>query len=223
VSLNTEQQTSVGQTIARHNVKPVTNVNFSIAVGTKVPTPVQLRALPSDLATFIPQYRGYSYFVVEEQIVIVDPGAHEIVAIIPYTGSSATAQTLETSASKPRETVEASTPKPRSVKETSKPKPRSVVQKPMTTRSVNLNTEDKSVASRHASEPRVTTEKSATPRHATEQKRATRTVSKREYREREAGPRAVTVEELQEPVYREAPRRGGFFGLFRTNDDDDDY
>jgi hypothetical protein len=224
VALNTEQQTSIGQTIARHNVKPVSNVNFSIAVGTKVPTPVQLRALPSDLATFIPQYRGYSYFVVEEQIVIVDPGAHEIVAIVPYTGSTATAQTLETPASKPRETVEASTPKPRHVKETSKPKPRSIVQKPMTSRSVNLNTEEKSVTPRHASEPRVTTEKSVTPRPATEQKRTTRAVSKREYREREDAPRTVTIEELQEPpVYRAVPRRGGFFGLFRSNDDDDDY
>jgi hypothetical protein len=223
VSLNTEQQTSVGQAIARHNVKPVTNVNFSIAVGTKVPTPVQLRALPSDLTTFIPQYRGYSYFVVEEQIVIVDPGAHEIVAIVPYTGTTATAQALEISASKPRESVEASTPKARPVKETSKPKPRSVVQKPMTTRSVNLNTEEKSVTPRHASERRMTTEKSVMPRHTTEQKRTTRTVSKREYRGREDGPRTVTIEELQEPVYREAPRRGGFFGLFRSNDDDDDY
>lgn len=91
VSLNTQQQTRIGQTIARHNVKPITNVNFSISVGTQVPRSVRLRALSSDLVTFVPQYRGYSYFVVEEQIVIVEPSSHEIVAVVPYTGSTRTA------------------------------------------------------------------------------------------------------------------------------------
>jgi hypothetical protein len=91
VSLSAQQQTRIGQTIAHHNVKSITNVNFSISIGTQVPRSVQLRALPSDLVTFVPQYRGYSYFVVEEQIVIVEPSSHEIVAVMPYTGSTRTA------------------------------------------------------------------------------------------------------------------------------------
>jgi hypothetical protein len=87
VSLNVQQRTQIGQTLARHNVKPITNVNFSIAVGTAVPKSVQLRAIPADLVTFIPQYRGYSYFVVEEQIVIVEPASYQIIAIVPYAGA----------------------------------------------------------------------------------------------------------------------------------------
>jgi len=90
VSLDVQQRTQIGQTIARHNVKPVRNMNFSIAVGTAVPRSIQLRALPTDLVTFVPQYRGYSYFVVEEQIVIVEPSSTQIVAVIPYAGGSAT-------------------------------------------------------------------------------------------------------------------------------------
>lgn len=90
VSLNVQQRTQIGQTIARHNVKPVRNVNFSIAVGTAVPRSIQLRALPTDLVTFVPQYRGYSYFVVEEQIVIVEPSSTQIIAVIPYSGGTAT-------------------------------------------------------------------------------------------------------------------------------------
>jgi hypothetical protein len=89
VSLNVQQRTQLGQTIARHNVKPVTNVNFSISVGTAVPRSIQLNALPADLVTIVPQYRGYSYFVVEEQIVIVEPSSVQIVAVIPYSGSTA--------------------------------------------------------------------------------------------------------------------------------------
>jgi hypothetical protein len=88
VALNAQQQTQVGQAIAQRNVTPLTNVNFSIAIGTQVPRSVQLRALPSDLVTFVPDYRGYSYFVVEEQIMIVEPASHEIVAIVPYAGAA---------------------------------------------------------------------------------------------------------------------------------------
>jgi hypothetical protein len=90
VSLNVQQRTQLGQTIARHNVKPVTDVNFSISVGTAVPRSIQLNALPADLVTIVPQYRGYSYFVVEEQIVIVEPSSVQIVAVIPYSGGTAT-------------------------------------------------------------------------------------------------------------------------------------
>ena len=205
VTLNTEQQTSIGQTIARHNVKAITNVNFSIAIGTKVPTSVQLRALPSDLVTFVPKYRGYSYVVVEEQIMIVDPGTHEIVAIVPYTAAAPeiTTRTVETE-KPPAPGAE----KPVAQKPvTAKP----VAHKPMVTRSVNLNTGLKSEARRPA----------------IEQRRTTRSVVRREYRE-ERVPRTVTVEEDAEPrpvpLQRgprffedddEGPRPGGFFGFFR--------
>ena len=87
VSLNAQQRTQVGQVIARTNVRPATNVNFSISVGTAVPRSVTVHALPAELVTIVPQYRGYSYFVVEEQVVIVEPSSHQIVAVMPYTGS----------------------------------------------------------------------------------------------------------------------------------------
>jgi len=85
-----QQRTQIGQSLARHSVKPVTNVNFSISVGTAVPRSVRLSALPADLVTIVPQYRGYSYFVVEEQIVIVEPASTQIVAVIPYSGGTGT-------------------------------------------------------------------------------------------------------------------------------------
>lgn len=212
VALDTQQQTSMGQAIASHKVKPLTNVTFSMAIGTKVPGSVQLRALPSDVATFVPQYRGYSYFVVEEQMVIVDPGTQAIVAIVPYTASAVASNPVEvapaaqTSEKRTTKFHEASTRK----------HPRPIAQKPMVIRSVNLNTE----------------ERSATRRASTERK-ATRTVSKRDYRERDPAAReyrepervapTVTIEDYPQPVYREMPRRRGFFGLFGGGSDDDDY
>jgi len=198
VALDTQQQTSIGHAIAQRGIKPLTNVNFSIAVGTKVPAPVQLRALPADVVTFLPQYRGYSYVVVEEQIVVVNPGSHEIVAIVPFASSAPPTQTVETSTIKTRER--------------SKPKPGAVAQKPMISRSVNLNTEERGAPRRHATEPRATL-RTVTKREIREGERAPRI-------EVERAPRAVTVEESAAPVYREPPRRRGFFGFFRNDDDD---
>lgn len=57
---------------------------------------MQLNALPADLVTIVPQYRGYSYFVVEEQIVIVEPSSVQIVAVIPYAGGTPTHATAPT-------------------------------------------------------------------------------------------------------------------------------
>jgi hypothetical protein len=58
-------------------------------VGVTVPRSVQLYPLSADLVTVVPQFRGYSFFVVEERIVIVERGSLEIVAIVPYAARQA--------------------------------------------------------------------------------------------------------------------------------------
>jgi hypothetical protein len=59
----------------------VTNVDFSISVGTVVPQHVRLVAVPDVIIEIHPQWRGFLYFVVEERIIIVDRN-HRIVAIL---------------------------------------------------------------------------------------------------------------------------------------------
>jgi hypothetical protein len=80
--LSTEQRTKITSVIKQQNVAPVTNVNFSISVGTRVPRDVRFHTLPADVVTIYPQWRGYRYILVREEIVIVDPNTFEIVAII---------------------------------------------------------------------------------------------------------------------------------------------
>ena len=80
--LSTEQRTKITTVIKSQNVRPVTNVNFSISVGTRVPRDVSFHALPSRVATIYPEWRSYKYILVNEQIVIVDPNTFEIVAIL---------------------------------------------------------------------------------------------------------------------------------------------
>jgi len=57
-------------------------VNFNIAVGTVVPRTVHFVAVPETLVRIHPAWRGYRYFVVEEEIVIVEPDTLKIVAVI---------------------------------------------------------------------------------------------------------------------------------------------
>ena len=65
--------------LGRWNVPRVNNVNFSVRVGTTVPTSVRVLEVPS--AEIHPQWRGHMYFVVGDQIIIVDRN-HRIIAII---------------------------------------------------------------------------------------------------------------------------------------------
>ena len=80
--LSTEQRTQITSVIREQRVSPVTNVNFSISVGTRVPRDVTFHALPTRVATIYPEWRSYKYILVKEQIVIVDPNTYEIVAIL---------------------------------------------------------------------------------------------------------------------------------------------
>lgn len=82
--LSTEQQTRITTVIKKQDVKavPASKLNVSISVGTRVPTSVHLYPLPSEVITVYPEWRGYYYILVGDQIVIIQPTSHEIVYII---------------------------------------------------------------------------------------------------------------------------------------------
>src|SRR6266481_1097680 len=81
--LSTEQRTKITTVIKEQHVQPVTNVNFSISVGTRVPrSGITFHALPAEIVTFYPQWRGYEYILVRDQILVIDPRTGEIVDVI---------------------------------------------------------------------------------------------------------------------------------------------
>ena len=90
-NLSTEQRTRIEQTVlARSDVPRVQNVNFALNLGVAVPSHVRVVEVPSALVEIYPDWRGYSYFVADEEIIIVKPDRH-IVAVIP-TGRGGSAQ-----------------------------------------------------------------------------------------------------------------------------------
>jgi hypothetical protein len=80
--LSTEQRTKISTVIKSQHVAPVTNVNFSISVGTRVPRGVSFHPLPAEVVTIYPEWRGYEFILVRDQILVIDPRTLEIVAVI---------------------------------------------------------------------------------------------------------------------------------------------
>lgn len=90
-NLTESQRTRVSTSISRLNARPVTNVNFSLSVGTVVPRNVHFQPLPADVVEVMPQYRGYNFIVVREDIVIIEPSTYKIVDVLPRGGRSTAA------------------------------------------------------------------------------------------------------------------------------------
>jgi len=80
--LSSEQRTKITTVIRDQHIAPVTNVNFSISVGTRVPRDVTFHPLPAEIVTIYPDWRGYQFILVRDQIVVVDPQTFEIVAVL---------------------------------------------------------------------------------------------------------------------------------------------
>jgi hypothetical protein len=83
VKLSQDQRSKISSVIGRGGAAHVsTNVNFNISVGTRVPRDVHVEVLPEDIVSIVPEYRGFDYIVVGDQILIIDPDSLEIVTII---------------------------------------------------------------------------------------------------------------------------------------------
>lgn len=96
VNINDQQRTRISQSVSRLNVQPLNSVNFSLSVGTAVPRDVRLQPLPAEVVEVVPQYRGYNFVLVKDEIVIVEPSSDKIVAVLPYSGRSTAAAPART-------------------------------------------------------------------------------------------------------------------------------
>jgi hypothetical protein len=81
VSLTTEQKTTIRNTVISSGPK-VTNVNFSISVGTVVPRTVRVAPVPTTLVSIEPSWRDHMYFIHGDEIIIVEAGTLRIIAVI---------------------------------------------------------------------------------------------------------------------------------------------
>ena len=80
-NLSTEQRTKITTIVRQNKVEP-THLNVSIRVGTRVPESVRFYPLPAEVFVVYPEWRGYNYILVGNQILVINPRTHEIVAIL---------------------------------------------------------------------------------------------------------------------------------------------
>jgi Protein of unknown function (DUF1236) len=83
VNITSEQRTRIHETIIHERNAPrVNRVNFDVSVGTRVPRGVRFAALPLTILEIEPSWRGFEYFMIGDEIVVVDPRSMQIVAIV---------------------------------------------------------------------------------------------------------------------------------------------
>jgi len=82
--LSTEQRTRISTVIKQQKVERIepSKLNVSISVGVRLPATVHYYPMPTEVITIYPEWRGYDYILVGDQIIVVDPRSHEIVAIL---------------------------------------------------------------------------------------------------------------------------------------------
>lgn len=66
----------------RRHFHRVARVGFPIFVGAYVPSDYTFYDVPEDIVEYAPEYEGYKYIIVGDQLLIIDPETWEIVAII---------------------------------------------------------------------------------------------------------------------------------------------
>jgi Protein of unknown function (DUF1236) len=81
-ALSSEQHVKIRDTLRIEKSERLTSVPFSTKVGEAIPGTVHLYVLPVSIMEYAPQYRGYEYILVGDEILIVDPRTLRIVAVI---------------------------------------------------------------------------------------------------------------------------------------------
>ncbi len=86
--LDDGQRSRLSAYFERHKGPRVNRVDFSVQVGVRIPARVRVAPLPREIVAIVPEYRGYDYVIIEDEIVILRPRTREIVTIIPASATS---------------------------------------------------------------------------------------------------------------------------------------
>ena len=83
VHLSSEQRDRIKSIVTTNRTARVDNPNFDVRVGVRVPRTVHVVPLPEEIVRIVPQYRGFDYILVRNEILIIDPDTYEVVAVLP--------------------------------------------------------------------------------------------------------------------------------------------
>jgi hypothetical protein len=89
--ISQEKATRISETLRNRGHRE--NVDVAVRVGAPLPESARPMPLPPDIVEVAPDYRGYDYIVVNDEIIFVQPTTHVVVGMIDAGGATAEADT----------------------------------------------------------------------------------------------------------------------------------
>ncbi len=82
VTITPEQRTTIRRYVQTRKTQP-SIVQERITVGGTVPPTVELEPLPEEMYVEAPAMRNYRYFVVDDEVVLVNPQTRRVIQVVP--------------------------------------------------------------------------------------------------------------------------------------------
>lgn len=96
IVLSNEQRTRASTRFAaridRLNVPTLSRSRLSVSIGAIVPSSIRLYDVPLDIVDIYPGFRGHQFVVVDDEVVIIEPGNRRIVTMIPLSDERSVAR-----------------------------------------------------------------------------------------------------------------------------------
>jgi hypothetical protein len=80
--LSAEQREKIAGLFRGHKVAPA-RVDVPVHQGVQLPAGLQYHPLPADVVAVNPEWRGYNFIVVANEVLVIDPATREVVEIFP--------------------------------------------------------------------------------------------------------------------------------------------
>ena len=82
LELTPAQRLAIYQSVTQTQKNNAAPIGFRATLGAHVPDSVELKPLSDTLAKLVPQARDFSIGMVEKEVILVDPGTRQVVAVV---------------------------------------------------------------------------------------------------------------------------------------------
>ena len=82
LELTPAERLAIYQSVTQTQKNNAAPISFRATVGAHVPDSVELKPLSDTLAKLVPQARDLSIGMVEKEVILVDPGTRQVVAVV---------------------------------------------------------------------------------------------------------------------------------------------
>jgi hypothetical protein len=89
LELTPAERLAIYQSITQTHKNNAAPIGFRATVGAHVPDSVELKPLSDTLAKLVPRARDFSIGMVEKEVILVDPGTRQVIAVVTQEPASA--------------------------------------------------------------------------------------------------------------------------------------